>query len=93
MIRNQVIENRLRRKLLELPNVILQRLCEMAVSLKNSERQARTINSQESAVESVNRVRPKLKFRNYSAMSKTTEGTCWACGSSKNYQKDPSCPA
>ena len=61
----------------------------MAVSMENSERQARTMESQKSAVESVNRVGPKQKFRNY---SKKTEGMCWTCGTSK-HQKDPSCPA
>ena len=66
----------------------------MALSLENSERQARTMESQESAVEFVNGVRPKQqKFRNFSATSKKTEGTCWACGSSKHNWKDPSCPA
>ena len=51
------------------------------------------MESQESAVESVNRYTPEQKFRNYSATSKKTDCTCLACGTSNHYLKDPSCPA
>ena len=96
MIRDQVIEkcysHRLRRKLLETPNFTLQHLQEMALSLENSERQARTMENHESGSETVNRLRPRQKEGSYSASSKKT-ASCWACGSTKHFKKDPSYPA
>ena len=60
MIRDQVIEkcysHRLRRKLLETPNVTLVRVQELALSVENSERQARTMENHDSGTEAVNRV-------------------------------------
>ena len=84
--------HRLRRKLLETTNVTLQRLQEMALSLENSERQARTMGNHKSVSETVNRLRPRQKEGSYSASSKKT-ASCWACGSTKHFKKDSSCPA
>lgn len=95
MIRDQVIEkcisHRLRRKLLEIKDLTLEKLRQTAQAMEFADYQAQVMEgkdpqqSSENQTSSVNRIQHKNKHM--------TNPICYACGRRGHIKKDPGCPA